>query len=80
MNWLKPNGIVIMEAFNPNQLKNSSGGPKDESLLYTKELLKSDFHKLDIQQLSNHDIILNEGKYHIGKADVIRLLAKKAKY
>jgi 2-polyprenyl-3-methyl-5-hydroxy-6-metoxy-1,4-benzoquinol methylase len=80
MNWLKPNGFVIMEAFNPNQLKNSSGGPKDESLLYTKELLKSDFHKLDIQQLSNHDIILNEGKYHIGKADVIRLLAKKAKY
>ena len=80
MNWLKPNGYVIIEAFNPNQLKNASGGPKVESMLYTKELLKNDFNDLDIQQLSTDVILLNEGKYHIGKADVIRFIGKKIKY
>ncbi len=35
VDWLKPNGLVILEAFNPNQLCNASGGPKDESMLYT---------------------------------------------
>jgi 2-polyprenyl-3-methyl-5-hydroxy-6-metoxy-1,4-benzoquinol methylase len=80
VHWLKPNGIVILEAFNPNQLKNASGGPKDESMLYTKELLKNDFNDLDIQQLTDDVIQLNEGKYHIGKADVIRFIGKKIKY
>lgn len=80
VHWLKPNGIVILEAFNPNQLNNASGGPKDESMLYTKELLKNDFNDLDIQQLTDDVIQLNEGKYHIGKADVIRFIGKKIKY
>ena len=80
VHWLKPNGIVILEAFNPNQLNNASGGPKDESMLYTKELLKNDFNDLDIQQLYTDVILLNEGKYHIGKADVIRFIGKKIKY
>lgn len=78
--WLKPNGLVIIEAFNPNQLNNASGGPKDASMLYTKELLQNDFNDLDIQQLSTDVIQLNEGKYHIGKADVIRFIGKKIKY
>jgi 2-polyprenyl-3-methyl-5-hydroxy-6-metoxy-1,4-benzoquinol methylase len=80
VHWLKPNGIVILEAFNPNQLNNASGGPKDESMLYTKELLKNDFNDLDFQQLTDDVIQLNEGKYHIGKADVIRFIGKKIKY
>lgn len=75
--WLKPNGIVLIEAFNPNQLINTSGGPKDITMLYTNNMLESDFKDLAIQQLSNNEIILNEGKYHIGKADVIRFVGKK---
>ncbi len=77
--WLKPNGIVVMEAFNPNQLNNASGGPKDLTMLYTKEILEDDFKELEVQQLSTETIELNEGKYHIGKADVIRFVGKKIK-
>ncbi len=40
----------------------------------------SDFSDLDIQQLSTDVIQLYEGKYHIGKADVIRFIGKKMKY
>jgi len=28
---LKPGGKIILEAFNPDQLQNNSGGPKDRS-------------------------------------------------
>ena len=80
MNWLKLNGYVIIEAFNPNQLKNTSGGPKDLSMLYTKEIMADDFKDLMFQQISTETIELNEGKYHIGKADVIRFIGKKIKY
>jgi hypothetical protein len=66
-----------MEAFNPNQLNNTSGGPIALSMLYTKEIVADDFKELRIQQLSNETIELNEGKYHIGKADVIRFVGKK---
>jgi 2-polyprenyl-3-methyl-5-hydroxy-6-metoxy-1,4-benzoquinol methylase len=80
MNWLKLNGYVIIEAFNPNQLKNTSGGPTDLSMLYTKEIMADDFKDLMFQQISTETIELNEEKYHIGKADVIRFIGKKIKY
>lgn len=74
---LKPGGRIIIEAFNPLQLNNKSGGPKDLSMLYTEEILNEDFKKLDIQILETKVIELDEGLYHRGKADVIRLLAIK---
>jgi len=77
--WLKPNGLVLMEAFNPDQLNNTSGGPKELSMLYTKEMLEDDFKDLEFNQLSTETIELNEGKYHIGKADVVRFVGKKIK-
>jgi SAM-dependent methyltransferase len=75
--WLKPGGKVILETFCPEQLKNSSGGPKDINMLYTKELLSADFKDLSIELLDYVQIKLNEGKYHEGLADVIRMIATK---
>lgn len=77
LSWLKPNGIIILEAFNPSQLGNPSGGPKDITMLYSKEMMENDFDILNIQHLSEEIIILNEGKYHQGKANVIRFKGKK---
>lgn len=74
---LKPGGRIIIKAFNPLQLNNKSGGPKDLSMLYTEEILNEDFKKLDIQILETKVIELDEGLYHRGKANVIRLLAIK---
>jgi ubiquinone/menaquinone biosynthesis C-methylase UbiE len=75
--WLKPGGLVVLEAFNPKQLNNTSGGPKDLSMLYTKEIMADDFKELIIQQLNTETIELNEGKYHTGKAEIIRFIGKK---
>jgi 2-polyprenyl-3-methyl-5-hydroxy-6-metoxy-1,4-benzoquinol methylase len=75
--WLKPNGTLILEAFNPDQLANSSGGPKELSMLYTIDMIKEDFNGLTINTLKSEEIELNEGKYHQGKANVIRFIGKK---
>lgn len=75
--WLKPGGKVILEAFCPDQLNNSSGGPKDVSMLYTKEMLSDDFKDLQIELLEYKHIDLNEGEFHKGPADVIRMITEK---
>lgn len=70
-------GLFVIEVFSKKQLNYSSGGPKDENLLYSiqdfKEALKhSTFHKLE-----EIEINLDEGKGHQGKASVIRVIAQR---
>jgi len=77
ISWLKPGGKIIIEAFNPAQLQNSSGGPKDISMLYTEEIIKEDFHNLNIELIETIQTTLQEGKYHQGKADIIRFVGNK---
>lgn len=75
--WLKPEGRLILEAFNQKQLNNSSGGPKNIEMLYSDQILKDDFKNLKILALESLEINLTEGNFHKGKADVIRLIAVK---
>lgn len=74
---LKPGGLLLLEAFNPLQLNNESGGPKDTDMLYTAKLLKDDFAALTIRYLKELTVNLSEGKHHSGKGNVVRLLATK---
>jgi hypothetical protein len=78
ISWLKPGGKIIIEAFNPAQLQNSSGGPKDISMLYTEEIIREDFQELNIELIETLQTTLQEGKYHQGKADIIRFVGSKS--
>lgn len=75
--WLNPGGHILLEAFSKNQLKNSSGGPKDINLLYDLAEINNDFYDLKIKEICETEIMLDEGKLHQGKANVIRLIAQK---
>lgn len=75
--WLKPGGTLILEAFNFNQLGAHSGGPKELSQLYNENLLSNDFSELKTVQLYSSEVILKEGKYHNGKAHIIRYVGRK---
>ena len=72
---LKRGGYLILEGFHVKQLGNSSGGPQQVEMLFTEEMLRSDFDLLNIDSISDLEIELDEGPYHKGKAHVIRLLA-----
>jgi SAM-dependent methyltransferase len=69
---LKPGGIVILEAFNPTQLKHSSGGPKQVELLYTAEMLRRDFAPAEALELEETETHIFEGHMHSGPAAVVR--------
>lgn len=75
---LKSGGHLILEAFSKNQLHNISGGPKDEALLYDPKDLADDFKGINVTFLKEQRIRLNEGPFHQGKADVVRMIATKA--
>lgn len=76
--WLKPGGQLIVEAFHPRQLEGyPSGGPKEESMLYTAAMLEQAFSGFKIQYLQEEEIDLAEGTYHLGKGYVTRMVAIK---
>ncbi|MCX7797034.1 MAG: class I SAM-dependent methyltransferase [Melioribacter sp.] len=74
---LKPSGKLILEVFDKEQLKYNSGGPKDESLLYSLEEIAEDFIDLEFEKFSREKIFLNEGIGHKGEAIVIRFVGLK---
>ena len=76
--YVAPGGHLILEGFNPKQLNNTSGGPKDASMLFDLETLKLDFPKATFSIAEEIETILDEGPFHQGKAAVTRILAIKA--
>lgn len=72
---LRPGGTLILEAFAKEQLERGTGGPRDLDLLYAIADLREDFAPLEIHSLERCEVELDEGRYHLGVASVIRLSA-----
>lgn len=75
---LKPGGLLLMEAFNKQQINYSSGGPSVEDALFSAALLTEDFAAADIESCQELVVQLNEGKYHVGPGATVRLIAYRA--
>jgi hypothetical protein len=73
---LKPGGVLIMEAFTPEQLEYKTGGPPVREMLYTVEMVRDEFSKGEILLLQQKLTDLHEGPYHRGTASVVRLIVK----
>ncbi len=74
---LRPGGTLLLEAFHKEQLPLQSGGPKQEAMLFGLEELEADFASLSLDQISRQRVILEEGPYHHGPAETIRIRATK---
>ena len=74
---LRPNGTMIIEAFTPKQIGNTSGGPTEPERLLTKEILTTELGTLKIMQCEEVSTELAEGSGHVGIANVLRFVAKK---
>ena len=80
---LKPNGIIILEGFSKTHIEfqkvnPNAGGPKNVDMLFSIESIKNDFPNFEIINLEEVEVELEEGKYHHGKAKVIRFVARKS--
>lgn len=77
ISFLKPGGTLILQGFSKKQIENNTGGPKDVSMLFSQEELRSDFGSLSQINMETKEVTLNEGPYHHGMASVIQLTGKK---
>jgi SAM-dependent methyltransferase len=77
INSLKTGGFFLIEAFSKEQFGNVSGGPKEKDLLYDISDLRHDFGNINIETLYEKKVELDEGIFHKGPADVIRMVAIK---
>lgn len=74
---LKPDGLIILEAYSEDQLSRSTGGPKDIDMLMTIDKINSEFSNLETILLRLTEREINEGDGHTGLASVIQFIAKR---
>ncbi len=74
---LNHKGKFVGQFFSLSQVNYSSGGPKDEDLLYTQEQMIDIFGNHDIEMLTELQSHLNEGVGHVGDAYVVNIIVRK---
>jgi SAM-dependent methyltransferase len=74
---LQPGGVFVMEAYNPAQLANNTGGPKDVALLPTLAQLRDELRGLEIVHGVERERDVQEGGGHTGLSAVVQVLARR---
>jgi hypothetical protein len=77
ISFLKPGGTLILEGFSKNQINNKTGGPRDINMLFSEKEMNTDFVSCSDLNISEAEIVLNEGPFHQGLASVIRVVGIK---
>ena len=75
--WLKPGGVFVLEAYAPDQIDRSTGGPKDPALLAPVEVIVAELDGLQIEHQAALVRNVSEGNFHTGEASVVQVLAWK---
>jgi SAM-dependent methyltransferase len=74
---LRPDGIIMLEAYSENQLSRDTGGPKDADMLMTVDKLRREFPNFEPVLLREVEREVSEGEGHTGMASVIQFIARK---
>jgi 2-polyprenyl-3-methyl-5-hydroxy-6-metoxy-1,4-benzoquinol methylase len=74
---LKPHGLLVLQSYNPKQLEYNSGGPKDIQMLYTEDILRSDFPRMEWIKLENSLEEISEGAGHNGMSSLLSVVGRK---
>lgn len=74
---LQPGGLLVLQGYAPRQLEYRTGGPPIASHMYTPELLREAFARLEILELREYEAELAEGTGHKGRSALIGLVARK---
>lgn len=75
---LTAGGVFLLEAYTPNQLEMPGlGGPPIPELLFSAEMLKTDFQPLDVLQALDIEREVNEGTKHKGLSCVVQFIGRR---
>ena len=79
---LNPGGLLILEAYRPEHVEfrekfGSKGGPPSGELMFTEDMLRTDFPDADFEFFENQDLFLDEGTGHQGRSATIQARIRK---
>jgi hypothetical protein len=74
---LKPQGVLILEAYHPRQLNYKTGGPPLAELMMTQHELSEELNGLEFKVLQEIDRVIREGKGHNGLSAVTQCVGIK---
>jgi SAM-dependent methyltransferase len=74
---LKPNGVLLLEAYTPDQLKHATGGGNSVDAMQSKETLRAELADLEFKHLIELERNVVEGIYHTGIGAVVQAIATK---
>lgn len=74
---LRPGGVLVLEAYTPEQLKFKTGGPADAQLTMNLDSLRQELTGLDFEHALEIERDIHEGLYHNGRGEVVQLIARK---
>ncbi len=76
---LRPGGVLILEAYAPDQLAMpGKGGPPRVELLFSAEAARVEFAGLTFELLQQTKRVVDEGRYHSGLSATTQLVATKS--
>jgi SAM-dependent methyltransferase len=74
---LKRNGVFLLEAYTPDQLKHGTGGGNSVDLMQSEESLSLELAGLKFKHLIELERNVIEGLYHTGVGAVVQAIASK---
>jgi SAM-dependent methyltransferase len=74
---LRPGGVLVLEAYRPEQLALGTGGPRDPALMPTLSDLRTELAGLDFEIARDADREIREGRYHAGPSATVQVLATR---
>ena len=74
---LRRNGVFLLEAYTPEQLKHGTGGGKSVDVMQSRESLRSELAGLEFTHLIELEREVIEGIYHTGLGAVVQAIAVK---
>ena len=77
VNGLRPGGVLVLEAYRPDQLKYKTGGPPTAEFMMTLESLEEELKGLNFDYGVELDRDVVEGKFHTGKGAVVQIIGVK---
>jgi len=77
VNGLRSGGVLILEAYRPDQLKFKTGGPPTAEFMMTLAGLEQELTGLNFEYAVELDRDVVEGKFHTGKGAVVQIIGIK---
>jgi hypothetical protein len=74
---LAPGGVLVIEAYTPDQQGRGTGGPDDPTRFPTLTDLRSELAGLEFEIAHEIERDIHEGTYHHGRSAVVQVVARK---